>query len=276
MIARRLGQGLGWLFSFFAPGRMALVERHLQRVTGLEIGLKPRARRMFASYGRYWAEVFWMRTRRKESVVTHTEIVNVEALHQARDAGRGLIVALPHMGNWEAAGARAEKEGIRVLAAAEALDNTRLLQWFTRARESMGMDVVIAGTGLRTTGALIKQLRSGGTVALLADRHITGEGVEVDFFGERTTMSTGPVALADRTGAILFPVGCYFKSGRGHRFVVHSRIEIPDVENRQQRIAVGTQLLACALETIIREAPEQWHLFQPNWPTDRVSVEGEV
>ena len=227
---------------------------------------------MFASYGRYWAEVFWVRPRRKESVVAHTDIVNVDRLHRARDAPEGLILALPHMGNWEAAGARAEHEGVRVLAAAEALPNDRLVEWFISMREAMGIDVVIAGGGRRATGALAKRLREGGTVALVADRDLTGKGVEVVFFGERTTMPAGPVVLADRTGATLLPVGCYFNGGRGQRFVIHAPIEVPDIEDRDQRIAAGTQLFANTLETIIREAPEQWHLFQPNWPSDREAL----
>ena len=190
-VARRLGEGLGWLLSFFSPARMALVERHLQRVTESERHLRRRARRMFASYGRYWAEVFWVRPRRKESVVAHTDIVNADRLHRARDAPEGLILALPHMGNWEAAGARAEHEGVRVLAAAEALPNDRLVEWFISMREAMGIDVVIAGGGRRATGALAKRLREGGAVALVADRDLTSKGVEVVFFGERPRLQAG-------------------------------------------------------------------------------------
>jgi KDO2-lipid IV(A) lauroyltransferase len=267
--ARRLGEALGWLMSFVAPTRLALVERHLLRVTGSERDLRRRARHMFASYGRYWAEVFWIRPRRKATVVAHTDLEHGERIHAARDADAGLIVALPHIGNWEAAGARAEAEGIRVLAAAEALPNRRVVDWFIEVRRAMGIDVVITGNGRRATVELAERLRGGGTVALLADRDLTGRGIEVDFFGERTTIPAGPLALADRTGATLMPVGCYFKARRGHRFVAYPPIEFPDVADREERIAVAAQRFAAALEDIIREAPEQWHLFQPNWPSDR-------
>lgn len=268
-IARRLGEGLGWTLSFVARDKMTLVERHLVRVTGDRNDLRRRARRMFASYGRYWTEVFWVRPRRKAEIVANTEIVNAERLHAARDAPAGLIVALPHIGNWEAAGARAEAEGVPVLAAAEALANVRIVDWFVRVRKAMGIEVVVAGNGRRSTGLLARRLRDGGTVALVADRDISGRGIDVEFFGERTTMPAGPVALADRTGATLLPVGSYFNEGRGHRFVIHPAIEIPALDDRDERIAAGTQRFATALEAIIREAPEQWHLFQPNWPSDR-------
>ena len=265
---RRLGEALGWSASFLAPGRMRLVQRHLERVTGRSSGLRPMARQAFASYGRYWAEVFWVRPHRKAEFVAHTEVVNAGELHRARDAGRGLIVALPHMGNWEAAGARAEAEGIPVLAAAEALANARIVDWFVGVRRAMGIEVVIAGAGNSVTAALARRLRAGGTVALVADRDLSGRGIDVEFFGERTTMPAGPVALAERTGAVLLPVGSYFNRGRGHRFVVHPQVEIPDSGDRAERISRATQAFARALESIIREAPEQWHLFQPNWPSD--------
>ncbi len=267
--ARRLGEGLGWLSSFAGPGRLRLVERHLARVTGEDARLRRRARRAFASYGRYWAEVFWVRPGRKAAIVAHTDVDHLERLHAARDAGHGVIVALPHIGNWEAAGARAEAEGVPVLAAAEALANERLVEWFVAVRAAMGIEVAIAGQGNRVTARLARRLREGGAVALLADRDLSGRGIEVEFFGETTTLPAGPVALADRTGAALLPVGSYFKPGRGHRFVINERVEIPDLDDRAARVAAGTQRFAHALEAIIREAPEQWHLFQPNWPSDR-------
>lgn len=267
--ARRLGESLGWAASFFARSRLRLVERNLRRVTGTSDDVTKLARRAFASYGRYWTEVFWVRARRKAAIVSHTDVVHLDRLHAARDEGNGVIVALPHIGNWEAAGARSEAEGTPVLAAAEALPNERLVDWFVAVRKAMGIEVAIAGKGRRVTAHLVKRLREGGTVALVADRDLSGNGVEVEFFGERTTLPAGPAALADRTGAALLPVGCYFNKGKGHRFVINPAVEIPDLEDRSERVAAGTQRFATALEEIIREAPEQWHLFQPNWPSDR-------
>jgi KDO2-lipid IV(A) lauroyltransferase len=224
---------------------------------------------MFASYGRYWAEVFWVRARRKQQILDHAVIVGQEHIEAAAAAGHGIVLALPHLGNWEAAGAKAEQIGIPVLAVAESLPNRRIVEWFVRVRNQMGIDVVLTGNGGRVTRSLVDRLNSGGTIALVADRDISGRGVEVDFFGERTTMPAGPMALAERTGAALLPVGCYFKEGRGHRFVVHSAIEIPVAPTREQRVELGTQRCAVAFEEIIRLAPHQWHLFQPNWPSDR-------
>ncbi len=266
---RHVGEGLGVLAYWIAPGRRRLARRHLRRVLGDDPRLKAETRRMFASYGRYWAEVFWVRARRKQQILDHAVIVGQEHIEAAAAAGHGIVLALPHLGNWEAAGAKAEQIGIPVLAVAESLPNRRIVEWFVRVRNQMGIDVVLTGNGGRVTRSLVDRLNSGGTIALVADRDISGRGVEVDFFGERTTMPAGPMALAERTGAALLPVGCYFKEGRGHRFVVHPAIEIPVAPTREQRVELGTQRCAVAFEEIIRLAPHQWHLFQPNWPSDR-------
>jgi KDO2-lipid IV(A) lauroyltransferase len=82
-------------------------------------------------------------------------------------------------------------------------------------------------------------------------------------------MPAGPIALADRTGAAVHVVGSYFKEGRGHRYVVADPLDIPQSDERDQRIADGVQVFAEVLEGMIRVAPEDWHLFVPNWPSDR-------
>jgi len=271
-IMRRAGEGLGWALSYVARDRRLLVQRHLERVVGPVPDLERRSRRAFASYGRYWAEVFWMRPRRKATVVAHSSVEGAEHAYQGLEHGNGLILALPHLGNWEAAGAKADEIGLHVLAAAEALSNQLVLDWFKDVRAACGIEVVIVQRGAGVTADLMRRLRSNGVIALVADRDVTGKGVEVTFFGEVTTMPAGAVALADRTGAVIVPVGCYFAAGRGHTFIIESPVEIPDLDDRADRISAGTQELASRLEAIIRRAPEQWHLFQPNWPSDRESA----
>lgn len=268
-VMRRLGQGLGRLAWYIAPGRRRLVQRHLRRVLGEDVDVAKRSKLMFARYGRYWAEVFWLRPDRKSEIVEHSDIVNEETLQRSKEAGKGIILVLPHMGNWEVAGAVAESIGIPVLAAAENLPNPLITDWFVDIRKMVGIDIVLIGKGLRATGELAKRLLAGGTVALLSDRDLSGRGVPVMFFGEETTMPAGPVALADRTGAAIHVVGSYFKSGRGHVYRVADPLPIHHLPDRDQRISVGVQLFADVLEEMIRISPEDWHLFVPNWPSDR-------
>jgi KDO2-lipid IV(A) lauroyltransferase len=266
---RRIGYGMGWLLSFVAGDRFRMAQRHQRRVQGPDVDLRRAARRVFGYYGRYWAETFWMTPRRRDGVLRRSILDNVEILHAAVASDRGVVLALPHTGNWEAAGLRAAAEGARVLAVAEALPNERIVDWFTRMRAMMDIDIVIARKGGRVTRDLMARLEVGGTIALLSDRDLKRSGVPVTLFGEGTTMPAGPVAMADRTGATLLPVGVYFLEGAGHRFVVHPPVEIPDLPDRDERIRIGTERLGAVLEEIIRVHPEQWHLVLPNWPSDR-------
>ncbi|MGB8361183.1 MAG: phosphatidylinositol mannoside acyltransferase, partial [Acidimicrobiia bacterium] len=104
-------------------------------------------------------------------------------------------------------------------------------------------------------------------VAILSDRDLKGKGVEVEFFGEATTLPPGPATLAIRTGAPLLPVGCYFTNG-GYRVVIRPPLEVPSTGSKSEKVTAMTQALAHQLEDIIRQAPRQWHLVQPNWPSD--------
>ena len=272
LLARRIGLGLGYLLSFASRSKLELLERHQRRIHGPDTPpkvVRRLARAMSASYGRYWAEVFWAHPRKRQAIADHIDVLDVDKVYVEQDAGRGVIFALPHLGNWEAAGAKADFIRLRVLAAAEALPNERIIDWFTKTREGLGIDVVIARPGAGVTKALVRRLNEGRVVALVADRDLKGTGVEVELFGEKTTMPAGPVALADRTGAALYPVAAYFKAGRGHTVVVGDEIQIPDLPTREERIEAGTRAFGVAVEDMVRKAPEQWHLFQPNWPSDR-------
>jgi lauroyl/myristoyl acyltransferase len=268
---RRLASVAGWIWWRVSPSRRALVARHMRRVAGPEPSdheIDVMTRRAFTSYARYWAEVFWIRPRRKEEVVGHSVVENHERFQESVASGHGVILALPHMGNWEIAGANAEHLGGPVLAAAEALANPKIVEWFVEARAGMGIEVVLAGKGHRSTAALARRLRDGGVIALLADRDVTGRGVEVEFFGERTTVPAGPAALALRTGAIVLPVGSYFNARRGHRYVIGEPIEFDVDTNAEDAVAVAAQRIASVLEGYIRERPWDWHCFVPNWPSD--------
>jgi KDO2-lipid IV(A) lauroyltransferase len=268
-VMRRLGHAAGWIASFIARDRFAMAMRHQRRVLGPGHDVRRSARRVFGYYGRYWAETFWMRPRRRDAVLARTRLDGIEHLHAAVRSGKGVVLALPHMGNWEIAGLRAADEDARVLAVAEELGNERIVEWFIAMRRMMSIDVVIARKGGTVTRDLLQRLREGGVIALLCDRDIKGTGVPVEFFGEETTLPAGPIALADRTGAILLPVGTYFAKGAGHVFEVNEPLEIPELEDQDERIAAGVRRLAGVVEDVIRRAPEQWHLILPNWPSDR-------
>jgi KDO2-lipid IV(A) lauroyltransferase len=159
------------------------------------------------------------------------------------------------------------EQGHQMLAVVEDLEPPELLEWFAEQREAMGLEVVPLGGDVSTR--VLKALRDNRIVCLLCDRDLTGDGVEVEFFGERTTLPAGPATLAIRTGAALLPVAVYFDRGRKHHAVIREAIEVERQGRLREDIVRITQELARAFEQLIEVAPEQWHLLQPNWPSDR-------
>lgn len=266
-VVRRLGTWFGGVWAFFDRDRRAMARRHADRV--LDGGADPdeASLEMMRSYGRYYSEALWARARRVDGMLANTEVDGLDKILKAHEAGNGMIYALPHMGNWEAAAPVAVAEGIPVVAVAEVLANRRITDWFTEMRAEFGIEIVLATGRVEVMRKLEQAIAANKAVALLSDRDLKGRGVEVEFFGERTTLPPGPATLAVRTGAPLFPVGCYFKDD-GYRVVVHDALAVPDHGSRTERVVALTQALARELEDIIRHAPRQWHLVVPNWPSD--------
>jgi len=266
-IVRGLGRAFGRVWGLIDSDRRQMGERHMVRVMDNGADTERASKEMMKAYGRYYAEALWVRERRVPEMLADTEVVGLEHILEARDAGKGMILALPHMGNWEAAAPVAVQEGISLVAVAEVLPNRRITDWFTKMRAEVGIEIVLATGRVEVMRRLEKALAENKAVALLSDRDLKGKGVEVEFFGETTTMPPGPATLAVRTGAPLFPVGCYFTE-TGYRVVVHPALPIPDAGSRTAQVAAATQALAEKLEEIISVAPDQWHLVVPNWPSD--------
>ena len=265
-VARRSGELVGYVSSFLLPRRFARAQSHMRRVLGDGVDTRGASRALFASYGRYWAETFWMRPHRTPGVLAHVTIDGDEHLRAARAAGRGMILALPHIGNFEIGSLVASAYGLNGLGIAEALPNRRITEWFVRARGAMGTRTVLSDAP--DMRVLIDHLRSGGAVGIMSDRGFNGQGVPVTFFGSETLLPPGAAALALRTDAPLLPIVTYFRPGRGHHVVVRPPLPLPKEGSRKARIARGTQLLATAIEEFIRAHPTQWHNLQPNWPGD--------
>ena len=267
-VALRLGGGLGRVWFLIDRARRSMAQRHMSRVLGEGGDAGSSARAVMTSYGRYLAEALWARGHRVPGMLANTSTEGLDMVIEAHDQGRGMIYALPHMGNWEAAAPVAVSEGIPVVAVAEDLDNKLITNWFTRLRAEFGIEIVLATGRVEVMRKLEAALAANKAVALLSDRDLGGRGVEVEFFGEKTTLPPGPATLAVKTGAPLFPVATYFE-GDGHRVVVRPALEVPAAESRGDQVRLLTEELARELEKLILEAPQQWHMVQPNWPSDR-------
>jgi len=250
-------------------GRREMVRRHQRRVRPELSGraLERAVDRVFASYGRYWYESFRVPRLSPADLDGHMSYDGLEWLDQALAAGRGAVLAAPHLGGWDFGGAWLASLGYRLTAVAEPLEPPEMFEWFVALRRSMGMTVVPLGPEAGT--AVLGCLRANGVAALVSDRDLVGNGVEVEFFGERTTLPGGPATLALRTGAAVLPAVVYMRPRGGHQGVIRPPMAVERRAGLRDDVRRITQDLAQALEDLIRPEPEQWHLFQPNWPSDR-------
>jgi len=243
-----------------------VLEGNLLRVLGPGISgkeLRQVSRAGMRSYGRYWMEVFRLPAISPERILADMKInADAEEALSGIGDGRGLIFALPHMGNWEVAGAYVVARGIKFATVAERLKPESLFDMFVKFREGLGMEVLpLTGGGPNVFGVLAQRLRAGHMVCLLCDRDLTESGVEVDFFGDRARMAAGPAALAVQTGAPLHAVTLWFTEDGWYAYASPA-IPVPAEGNRKEKAAAMTQQLAAAFEKRISEHPQDWHMLQ--------------
>ncbi|MDO0928598.1 phosphatidylinositol mannoside acyltransferase [Streptomyces sp. TG1A-8] len=226
------------------------------------------------SYLRYWMESFRLPAWSAERVRAGFDPEGVHHLTDGLAAGRGVILALPHLANWDLAGAwvttRLETPFTTV---AERLRPETLYDRFVAYREGLGMEV-LPHSGASAFGTLARRLRDGGLVCLVADRDLSASGVEVDFFGERARMPAGPALLAQQTGALLLPVTLWYDDSPVMQGRVHPAIGVPESGKRTERTSAMTQALADVFATGIADHPEDWHMLQRLWLADLDPAKG--
>jgi phosphatidylinositol dimannoside acyltransferase len=239
--------------------------------------LKSLSRKGLHSYLRYWCDAFRLPDWSEERILATCRIEGDAPLRAALADGRGVVMALGHMGNWDHAGAWSTLALAPVTTVAERLRPEELFTRFVAFRERLGMEVLPNSGGGDIFGLLVRRLRSGGFVPLLADRDLTATGVPVTLFGETARMAAGPASLALVSGAALFPVTMYYErlpAGAPARWglVVHIHDEVPaPVEGgRPERIGVMTQAWADALASGIAAHPQDWHMLQRVFVADLV------
>jgi KDO2-lipid IV(A) lauroyltransferase len=269
-LAAAAASSLGFGASFANADRREMFQRHLRRVNP-SIGraaMRLATQTAFDSYAKYYMESFRLPTLSKRTVERGFSTEGYEHITTALQAGNGVILALPHLGGWEWAGRWMTDQGHKLTVVVEPIDPPELFEWFTELRRDLGMTVVPLGPG--AARAVLKALNANEVVCLLCDRDIERTGVDVEFFGERTTLPAGPATLGLRTGAAILPTGVYFTQRyNGHHAIVRPPLPLHRLGGGlRDDVARVTQLLAHELEFLIRRAPEQWHLFQPNWPSD--------
>ena len=244
------------------------LRKNLARVIGVPPAEVPDAlmRASLESYGRYWREAFRLPKMDHRVLALELDKVfrGVHNLEAAAAAGRGVVFALPHSGNWDMAGVWLVHTHGTFTTVAERLQPESLYRRFIDYREGLGFEVLPLSGGDRPAfEVLCERLRDGGLVCLMADRDLTRTGVEVDFFGEPTRLPAGPAKLAIATGAALLPTHCWFEENGGWGCWIQAPLDCTSGD-----VGVITQALADRFATNIAAYPADWHMMQPQWLAD--------
>jgi phosphatidylinositol dimannoside acyltransferase len=250
------------------PGTQRL-RRNLRRVVGPEVPdaeLEDLVRAGLRSYARYWMEAFRLPSQTREQFLTGFRLEQADEFLAVLAEGKGAILALPHVGNWDAAAAWVVSHGYPLVTVNERLKPESVFRRFLAYREKLGMEVIPLTGGQRAPlDVLAEKATQGYAVALLADRDLSSRGAEVRFFGGRTKMPPGPALLALRTGSPLYAADLYFTPSQSVGRI--RRIALPDPSEGplDQRVKLVTQRLADAFELGIKEHPQDWHMLQKLW-----------
>jgi len=283
--AADLSYGAGWLLVRALPAGVAAtlsdagadlaarrgsgtaqLRRNLARVLGVAPVEVPSAllREAMRSYARYWREAFRLPSMDHRALAANVDadVQGQEHLDAALGAGKGVLLVLPHSGNWDVAGVWLIQHSGTFTTVAERLKPESLFTRFTAYREGLGFEILpLTGAAESPIRGIVRRLRAGGVVCLLGDRDLSPTGIEVTFFGEQTTMPAGPARLARSTGAALLPVHCWFTE-HGWQMRIHPPVD-PALDP-----AAATQAIADRFALGIAAHPADWHMLQPLWRSD--------
>jgi phosphatidylinositol dimannoside acyltransferase len=250
-----------------APAVRATVAANQARVLGREPDdplVISSTKDAFRRYARYWFDAFDVVDWSDADIERSFAWTGLEHLADPVAAGTGVIAVLPHMGNWDAAGRAMLQRGLPVVSVAERLRPDELFHLFLEHRQALGMTIIGLGQNGRVGRELGKAIGDGRVVALVADRDLTGRGIEVDMFGGRRRLPAGPALLALSTGAPIV-VAALYETPDGWSCVLHPLADVARTGNRREDATAITREIARAFERAISASPPDWHLFQPGW-----------
>jgi KDO2-lipid IV(A) lauroyltransferase len=262
LLPERVAQAAFRLGADLAVRRNGPGVRQLRANLG-RLGAAHLVREGMRSYARYWCETFRLRAADGPRMVAGTTVTNRVPFDEALDTGRGLIIALSHSGNWDAAGVwlieTLRRRGLDPVftTVGQRLRPESVYRRFVAHRAALGFDMVEEGA----YRALLRRLRDGGVVCVLADRDVLGASLDVVLLGEPARLPSGPARLAALTGATLLPTRLGF-SPDGWTIAFAAPVAVPDVEK-------ATQALGDALMELVADDPAGWHVLQPLWTADR-------
>jgi KDO2-lipid IV(A) lauroyltransferase len=214
------------------------------------------------SYLRYWFDTFRLNKWSKSRIIETTFVVRENLLRDPIETKEGCIIALPHAGNWDHAAAYFCSTGIPITAVVEKLKPEAIFKKFLAYRQSIGIEAISHKE--KTIPILMERLNQGKLVALVADRDMSRNGIEVNFLGGIAKMPAGPAILAIKTGSPL--VTAYIRYlNRGIELTFDETIKLPVTGSEEEQIKIVTQSMADNFAKRIKDSPVDWHMLQRIW-----------
>ena len=214
------------------------------------------------SYLRYWFDTFRLSKWSKNRIISTTQVIRENLLRDPIQSKQGCIVALPHAGNWDHAAAYFCSTGITLTAVVEKLKPEAIFKKFLAYRQSIGIEAISHKE--KTIPILTQRLQAGKLIALVADRDMSRNGIEVNFFGKTSKMPSGPAILAIKTGAPLITAYVRYTPG-GIEIIFDETLKPTNSESEEEQIKVITQSMADNFAKRIKENPVDWHMLQRIW-----------
>ena len=214
------------------------------------------------SYLRYWFDTFRLSKWSKNRIISTTQVIRENLLRDPIQSKQGCIVALPHAGNWDHAAAYFCSTGITLTAVVEKLKPEAIFKKFLAYRQSIGIEAISHKE--KPIPILTQRLQAGKLIALVADRDMSRNGIEVNFFGKTSKMPSGPAVLAIKTGAPLITAYVRYTSG-GIEIIFDETLKPTNSGSEEEQIKIITQSMADNFAKRIKENPVDWHMLQRIW-----------
>ena len=251
-IYKKNGKGIRRLRSNYARVMPEYSTQKLEELT--KLGMR--------SYLRYWFDTFRLSRWSKNRIISTTQVIRENLLRDPINSKQGCIVALPHAGNWDHAAAYFCSTGITLTAVVEKLKPEAIFKKFLAYRESIGIEAISHKE--KTIPILTQRLQAGKLIALVADRDMSRNGIEVNFFGKTSKMPSGPAILAIKTGAPLITAYVRYTLD-GIQIIFDETIKPTNSGNEEDQIKIITQSIANNFAKRIKEYPVDWHMLQRIW-----------
>jgi len=246
------GKGVKRLRSNYRRVMPNILERQLDEFT--KDGMR--------SYLRYWFDTFRLNKWSKSRIIETTFVVRENLLRDPIATKEGCIIALPHAGNWDHAAAYFCSTGITLTAVVEKLKPEAIFKKFLAYRQSIGIEAISHKE--KTIPILMERLNQGKLIALVADRDMSRNGIEVNFLGGIAKMPAGPAILALKTGSPLITAYIRYLE-KGIEITFDETIKLPVAGSEEEQIKIVTQSMADNFAKRIKASPVDWHMLQRIW-----------